>query len=308
MFTLRPHGAANAGDAIVDTGFSAGRRASAGERDVLLRIAERMDGPLAVVDVGAQSLHGEDHVYEPLRRLGLPVRVVGFEPLAARAAVRRAEEQDHACEIHACEIMEAFIGDGETHVFHENNSSGTSSLLALNPATCGGFASLAGLRTVARSPVRTTTLDTLFAAGEPVDFLKLDIQGFELAALRGAVSLLPRVAMIQSEVEFAPIYAGQPLFSELELFLREHGFDFLDFHNPARRAPVVPSGRLRHEQLLWADALFTSRLAGAEDRVLLAQAILAIALYGRISVAERALAVYDRRHGAALAASVSGLG
>jgi FkbM family methyltransferase len=173
--------------------------------------------------------------------------VIGFEPLADRAAARRAEESGHSCE-----IIEAFIGDGGERVFHENNSNTTSSLLPLDREMCGGFVSLAGLRTVATSRVRTTTLDALFAADAAVDFLKLDIQGFELAALRGAVAMLPRVAMIQSEVEFTPIYSGQPLFSELELFLRGNGFDFLDFHAPARRAPVVPSGSVRNEQLLCA--------------------------------------------------------
>ena len=265
--------------------------------DVLGIIAERLGDDLVVADVGAQSLSGEDHVYAPLRTLGVPHRIIGFEPLAERAAARRAEGEAN------CELIEAFVGDGGPHVFHECNSSGASSLLDLDRAVCGGFVSLAGLRMVRASPVHTTTLDEALG-GADVDFLKLDIQGFELPALQGGIGVLRGVAMVQAEVEFVPLYVGQPLFSELELFLRNHCFDFLDFHALARRAPVVPSGRVRNEQLLWADAVFGARLDTATDRALLSQAILSLALYDRWSMAERALAAYDRRHGTGLAASV----
>jgi FkbM family methyltransferase len=262
-------------------------------------IARHLDGKLVVVDVGAQSLVGENHVYAPLRRLGVDVRVIGFEPLAERAAARRVEESGQDCD-----IIEAFIGDGAGHVFHECNSSGASSLLDLDRDVCSGFASLAGLRMIRTSHVETTTLDEALR-GEPyVDFVKLDIQGFELAVLRGAERVLSTVAMLQTEAEFVPLYKGQPLFSDIEIFLRDRGFSFLDFHALARRAPVVPSGRLRNEQLLWADAVFATALSTASDRTLLAQAIFALALYDRWSIAERALAVYDSRRGANLASLI----
>ncbi len=268
----------------------------------LAELAALIEGPLVVVDVGAQSIAGEDHVYAPLRRLGLAVRVIGFEPLQARAGARRDEEAGQASE-----IIEAFVGNGETLAFHENNSTSTSSLLPLNPDVCSGFVSLAGLRTERTRMVQTSRLDDLLAAEPAIDFLKLDIQGFELAALEGATALLARTAFIQCETEFVPVYQGQPLFSEVEFHLRAAGFGLLDLYRPAHRAPVVPSGRIRNEQLLWADALFAARPAVASDRALLAQAIVALALYGKLSVAERAAAAFDARHGTRVAGALAAL-
>lgn len=257
---------------------------------------------LVVVDVGAQTLEGEAHVYAPLGGLGVPVRLIGFEPLAARAAARRAEEDG------SVEIIEAFVGAGREEVFFENNASGTSSLLRLDPEFCAGFTSLAGLRTVGSARVRTERLDDLLGHVGAVDFLKLDIQGAELAALEAAGSVLERTALIQCEVEFAPIYQGQPLFSEVELFLRRAGFMLIDLMTQARRAPVVASGRAGAEQLLWADGVFARRADLVSDDGLLAQAILAAALYDKPGIAERALANHDRRHGGRLAVGFAGGG
>jgi FkbM family methyltransferase len=264
--------------------------------EVVAELARHLDRPLVVVDVGAQSLAGEDHVYAPLIALDIDVRIIGFEPLPARAAARRADESGRDCT-----IIEAFIGDGGVHTFHECNSSGASSLLELDTDVCSHFASLRGLRMVRSHRVLTTTLDTALAGKGAIDFLKLDIQGFELAALRGATRALEHVAMIQTEAEFVPLYRDQPLFSDIDIFLRGHGFDFLDFHTLARRSPVVPSGRLRNEHLLWSDAVFAARIDRANQRTLLAQAILALGLYDRWSVAERALAAYDAQRGSDLA-------
>jgi FkbM family methyltransferase len=57
-----------------------------------------------------------------------------------------------------------------------------------------------------------------------VDVLKLDVQGAELSVLRGAQRLLSTVRIIEAEVTFNPIYTGQPLFGEVDAYLRERGF------------------------------------------------------------------------------------
>ena len=61
------------------------------------------------------------------------------------------------------------------------------------------------------------------------DFMKLDIQGGELSALEGSTESLGEAFGIEIEVEFAELYLGQPLFSDIDLFLRRIGFQFFDF-------------------------------------------------------------------------------
>lgn len=58
----------------------------------------------------------------------------------------------------------------------------------------------------------------------PIDVLKLDLQGYELEALKGAERLLDRTRIIISEVEFVPLYDDQPLFGDIDAYLRARGF------------------------------------------------------------------------------------
>jgi hypothetical protein len=74
--------------------------------------------------------------------------------------------------------------------------------------------------------VRITTLDTWLSESslEAVHVLKLDTQGSELGVLEGAQQALGDVRVLEIEVELNPIYAGQPLFGDVDHFLRDRGF------------------------------------------------------------------------------------
>ena len=71
--------------------------------------------------------------------------------------------------------------------------------------------------------VEQIRLDNLFADTE-IDILKLDLQGYELEALKGCEKILNRIKLITTETEFVPLYENQPLFGEIDLFLRAKGF------------------------------------------------------------------------------------
>jgi len=57
-----------------------------------------------------------------------------------------------------------------------------------------------------------------------VDFLWLDLQGFELNALQGSVGLLAGCSAIHCEVQNIPLYAGAALYPEVRDWLGEQGF------------------------------------------------------------------------------------
>ena len=48
---------------------------------------------LCVVDVGAQALSWEEHIYQPLLTAGLPCEIFGFDPLAQRLRERAEKEK-----------------------------------------------------------------------------------------------------------------------------------------------------------------------------------------------------------------------
>jgi hypothetical protein len=61
--------------------------------------------------------------------------------------------------------------------------------------------------------------------------LKVDVQGFELEALRGCEDLLGRFAYVYAECSFVELYAGQALADEVIAWLRERGFKLRGVHN-----------------------------------------------------------------------------
>jgi FkbM family methyltransferase len=83
------------------------------------------------------------------------------------------------------------------------------------------------------------TLDAVVAAGlapQPA-LIKLDIQGGEMEALKGATSLLPRTKAIILEAWFMHGYGPHtPLLHEITAFLyKAHGFYLVDFGDQYRR-------------------------------------------------------------------------
>ncbi len=83
-----------------------------------------------------------------------------------------------------------------------------------------------------------------------IELMKFDIQGGELKALRGAVRTLQSSTLIvYAEISFNPLYEGGALYSEIDLFLREHGFGLYDMYKPK----YGPNGLV-----MWANAIFVN--------------------------------------------------
>jgi FkbM family methyltransferase len=274
----------------------AGGRAA--RHEVAAAVAQRagalfQDAPLTIVDIGAQDLRGEQHVYAPLGEHALPCRVIGFEPLEHRLGERQRREGERQG-TDTLTLYPHFIGDGKRHVFHINDPDATSSLLPFNHALNRELVDLSELHTDITMEVETSELDEVLAATARVDFLKLDIQGFELTALQHARAVLERTSVVHCEVGFAPIYANQPLFSEVEILLREHGFYFLDFSSTCRYAYHGGSGSSSRDRLGWADAVFfKERALLGQPQDLLAQLLIALLVYGKYSLAEALAERYD---------------
>lgn len=116
------------------------------------------------------------------------------------------------------------------------------------------------------------TIDSLFDR-QDVHFLKLDIEGAEYEALKGAVGVLGTTVLgVRSEVLFAPIYKQAPLFGDINRFLLDQGLELLnlDYTGAGNK-----NGRFtlpgRYGKLLSSDAVWVvgnERLFAAEgDRL-----------------------------------------
>ena len=243
------------------------------------RALQLLGRPPRVVDVGAQDLVDEQHVYAGLGgRLGEDV--IGFDPLEDRL---RQRQQTGAGSM---DLLPYALGDGREHLLHINNDDATSSLFPLNDRHNASFNHLSTLRTVRTEALRTRRLDEVLPDG-PVDFLKLDVQGAELLVLQGGPQTLARTAAVHCEVEFAPIYSGQPLAADVDRHLRAAGFVLVDYLVPVRYSYLVHSHRNAPDRLLWADAVYMRETMDPE--MLFAQALVAAHIYGKPTLAEHLL-------------------
>jgi FkbM family methyltransferase len=231
-----------------------------------------------IVDVGAQSLGDGSHPYSPLSAL-TATDIVGFDPLATRLEERAAHEATHG----SLQLLPFALGDGHEHTLYVNNVDATSSLFPLDIARNASFPQLARLQTIRTEQVKTRRLDDVLPHG-PVDFLKLDVQGAELMVLRGGPKATASAAVVHCEVEFSPLYEGQPLYPEIHQELSDHGFALIDMLVSTRYFYRTSSGATSPDRLIWADAVFYRDTADLET--LAVQALISAAVYAKPALAE----------------------
>jgi len=188
--------------------------------------------------------------------LGHQLSVYGFEADPEACAAANAQAHDRPWqEKHFPEAIAGRIG---TATLYLTQFPACSSLYPPDLTVCARFGLQDLVQVTARLPLTTTTLAAVCRReGVPIDVLYLDIQGAELAALQGAGAYLQDTLCVQTEVEFVPLYQGQPLFGDIDAFLRSQGFALfaLGTSNYARPASVVYS-QARAGQMVWGDALY----------------------------------------------------
>lgn len=91
-----------------------------------------------------------------------------------------------------------------------------------------------------------------------IDVIKVDTQGSELDILKGTGNYLTNGNVgIEVEVEFIPLYKGQPVFADVDNFLREQGYELFDLARHFWRRPVAAGAKGSYRgQLVFADALY----------------------------------------------------
>jgi FkbM family methyltransferase len=104
---------------------------------------------------------------------------------------------------------------------------------------------------VDRVTVPIVRLDDVIKPDLEVGLLKVDVQGYEMEVLRGAVRMLERTKALLVEVNFAQHYEGAVDFETLHSFLQAAGF----------RLFAMTSAYYSTDRPLWADAMYVRRTA-----------------------------------------------
>ena len=247
-----------------------------------------------VIDVGANPIDGEPP-YRPLILNGL-AHVVGFEPNPEALNELQRVKGPHET------YLPYVIGDGHRHTLHLCRAPGMTSLLEPNRALLTYFHGFPEWGEVLRTEeVETVALDDVHEISD-ADLLKIDIQGAELMVFRHAPRVLQRCVVVHTEVEFLPMYIGQPLFSEVEQHLRAAGFVLHKFDSMESRAvaPMAVNGDIYRGlgQVFWADAIFVrdfTRPEALSDEKLLKLCIILHDMYKSYDIVFRLLQEHDRR-------------
>ena len=194
-----------------------------------------------VFDVGAH--HGES-IKEYIKYFP-NCRIFSFEPFEESYNMLKKNTQKYRSVL---AIKKALGQKNEKTYLFTNQSSATNSLL--NPTATNSYIDKL-TKNVGITEVEVTTIKNMankFNLSH-IDILKLDIQGGELAALKGANKLLSeqKIKIIYTEIEFIEIYAKQPLFNDITTYLMSFNYKLYNIYNLHH----TESG-----QLAWGDAIY----------------------------------------------------
>lgn len=252
-----------------------------------------------MLDVGARPVEGQD---EPFRRLlalfpASRLSAVEIDPVLCDELNRSAAPnvRYYPCALGRTE---------EVRTLHVTAHPMCSSLYPTDERYIDVFQNLDDMRPAGTAEILTISLDRFaeqYAVGG-LDFVKLDIQGAELEVLSGGTRVLGDVLMVISEVEFVPLYRGQPLYGDVDAFMRSRGFMLHKLLGMAGRLmrPFKLNGSGNYPvQFLWSDAAFVRDLFALDTLApdqLLKLAVL-LDLYESRDVAVHALTRHDTLQG-----------
>lgn len=243
-------------------------------------LLQSLPEPLLCVDIGARW--GADSA---LLRLKQNSKILCFDP--------DAEECERLQQEHDVSLIEyvplALSSDGRDLPLYVTREPACSSIYEPLPAIVAKYPALSVMTAEKVVTVKSVSLDHYLSSRDlsRPNLFKLDTQGSELDILHGAAGSLSETCMIDIEVEFNPLYRGQALFSDVDIFLRSKGFSLwrlpLLVHYTHDRQPIAdtavqtittPPGRFEvtnpgNGQLFWGQAHYVrSECLNTNDRAI----------------------------------------
>ncbi|GAP93931.1 FkbM family methyltransferase [Leptolyngbya sp. NIES-2104] len=215
---------------------------------------------LSICNVGSRKVSAQDDYASQVWRVFAPnLTIYGFDADPEACEIANSEFESRGADWNEFHIPIALAKESEVATLYVTRNPMCSSLYQPDEELLQHFPGLPSLVNLDHTiEIETTTLDA-FCQGELIDeinFLQIDVQGAELQVLEGAVQTLNQsILAIQAEVEFSPLYQNQPLFADVDTFLRRQGFTLFDVSKAQiARSSIRSASRLG--QLLWGDAIY----------------------------------------------------
>jgi len=177
--------------------------------------------PIVIVDVGARG--GADGSWQTLPASS---KVIAFEPDDQECIRLNLQERERG--EHRVTYFPIALGQQRGPApFFQTVSPHCSSNLRPIEELCVRFPIFEGIAIQSESHIDVVPLDEWCRENDVrnIDFIKLDTQGSELAILIGAQQILEFTLIVETEIEFNPIYENQPLFGDIDSHLRAQGFE-----------------------------------------------------------------------------------
>jgi FkbM family methyltransferase len=198
-----------------------------------------IDAPV-IFDIGAN----EGQTTRRYRQHFANAPIFAFEPYPASfEKLSAAFPNDSSVKVFPLAVSDQ-VGTATLYV---NHFDPTHSLLPRPSSQRRYYPRYAGPKTTIE--VEVTCIDTFAAQNDikEIDILKLDIQGGELNALRGALQALQSVPLVYLEIAFVPHYENAPLLYETWKFLADLDYSLFNIYD----LYTASNGQLRY-----GDALF----------------------------------------------------
>lgn len=225
------------------------RRIAKLERQLVADVRQLLDGEnITLLDVG--SAGGIEPRWKPYRS---QIKYIGIEPDSRSSAALVASAEAKLFADYRI-VQQAVWNKNDVISFNLCRKPMVSSHFLPKQDFVQRYAQSERFDILKSASLSCQTVDNVLSTqGLQCDFIKLDIQGGELAVLEGADQTLEQCLGLEIEVEFLRMYEDQPLFGDICAFLDTKGLEFIDFtsFNRWERSDYRGLG-----QCVFGDALF----------------------------------------------------